>query len=243
MSEFNADSRSESNADRSTLSHFGALASRWWDRDGEFRTLHHINPARMDFVRRHVSLANASVTDIGCGGGILAEALARAGARVTAIDLAGELLEVANLHGLESGLKVEYRELSAERLAAERPGEFDALTCMELLEHVPDPASVIAACATLLKPGGTAIFSTLNRTPKAWTLAILGAEYLTRLVPLGTHDYARFIRPSELDRWARAAGLEAIEIRGLAYNPLRCAATLSNDVGINYLAAYRRSDV
>ncbi|MGH8272701.1 MAG: bifunctional 2-polyprenyl-6-hydroxyphenol methylase/3-demethylubiquinol 3-O-methyltransferase UbiG [Gammaproteobacteria bacterium] len=236
----------ESNAYGAEIERFGALASRWWDPVGEFRTLHQINPTRLGFVRRHVTLAGAAVADIGCGGGILSETLAAAGAKVTGIDLAGELLEVARLHGLEQGLntgqRVEYREMAVEALAAEASGRFDAVTCMELLEHVPQPASVVEACAALLKPGGVALFSTLNRTPKAYLLAILGAEYLTHLVPRGTHDYARFIRPSELDRWARTSGLEAIETRGLAYHPLRGEASLTDDVSVNYLAAYRRPD-
>lgn len=229
------------NSDPAELGRFGALASRWWDPDGEFRTLHQINPARMAFVERHVKLNGAEVADIGCGGGILSEALAEKGARVTGIDLAPSLLEVARLHGVESGHHVTYRETSVEALAAEHPGGFDAVTCMELLEHVPRPDSVVAACAKLLKPGGIALFSTLNRTPRAWALAIVGAEYLTRLVPRGTHDYARFIRPSELDGWARPAGLALIETGGLDYNPLAASATLSDDVSINYLAAYNRS--
>lgn len=228
------------NADPAELRRFAALASRWWDPDGEFRTLHRINPVRMDFVRRHLRLAGAAVADVGCGGGILAEALAAEGAAVTGVDLAAPLLEVARLHGLESGLKVDYREQAAEELAAEEPGRYDAVTCMELLEHVPEPASVVGACAALLKPGGVALFSTLNRTPKAYLLAIVAAEYLTRLVPRGTHDYARFIRPSELDAWARAAGLELLEIRGIRYDPLHASASLGDDVGVNYLAAYRR---
>ncbi|MGH8272451.1 MAG: bifunctional 2-polyprenyl-6-hydroxyphenol methylase/3-demethylubiquinol 3-O-methyltransferase UbiG [Gammaproteobacteria bacterium] len=228
------------NADPAELHRFGALASRWWDPGGEFRTLHHINPVRMDFVRRHVSLAGATVADVGCGGGILAEALAADGAAVTGIDLAAPLLEVARLHGLESGLRVDYREIAVEELAVEEAGRYDVVTCMELLEHVPEPASIIAACAALLKPGGVALFSTLNRTPKAYALAIVAAEYLTRLVPRGTHDYARFIRPSELDAQARAAGLELVEIRGMHYDPLHVRASLSDDVSVNYLAAYRR---
>ncbi|MDN5863696.1 MAG: bifunctional 2-polyprenyl-6-hydroxyphenol methylase/3-demethylubiquinol 3-O-methyltransferase UbiG [Gammaproteobacteria bacterium] len=229
------------NADPAELGRFGALASRWWDPDGEFRTLHHINPARLDFVRRHAMLAGAGVADIGCGGGILSEALAAEGAHVTGIDLAPELLEVARLHGLESGHHVDYLETSVETLAAERPGGFGVVTCMELLEHVPRPDSIVAACAALLNPGGVVLFSTLNRTPRAWLFAIVAAEYVARLVPRGTHDYARFIRPSELDRWARQSWLEPIETRGLAYNPIRASASLADDTSIHYLAAYRRA--
>jgi len=228
------------NADRSELARFGALASRWWDPDGEFRTLHHLNPTRMDFVRRHAQLASAVVADVGCGGGILAEALAADGARVTGIDLAAPLLEVARLHAVESGTTVDYREIAVEDLAEEKPGAFDLVTCMEMLEHVPEPDSVINACARLLRPGGVACFSTLSRTPKAYLLAIVGAEYVARLLPRGTHDYTRFIRPSELDAWARAAGLDLIETAGIAYDPLRKTARLDEDVSVNYLAAYRR---
>ncbi|MGH8426718.1 MAG: bifunctional 2-polyprenyl-6-hydroxyphenol methylase/3-demethylubiquinol 3-O-methyltransferase UbiG [Gammaproteobacteria bacterium] len=231
----------ERNADSAELAHFSALASRWWDPQGEFRTLHHINPARTDFVRRHAMLANASAVDVGCGGGLLTEALAADGAQVTGIDLSPRLLEVAHLHSIESGRNIEYREIAAEEFAAEKPACFDLATCMELLEHVPDPASVVAACAKLLKPGGIAIFSTLSRTLKAYALAIVGAEYLMGLVPRGTHDYERFIRPSELDAWARAAGLELVEISGLQYDPWRQSARLGGDVAVNYLAAYRRS--
>ncbi|HEX5314195.1 MAG TPA: bifunctional 2-polyprenyl-6-hydroxyphenol methylase/3-demethylubiquinol 3-O-methyltransferase UbiG [Gammaproteobacteria bacterium] len=231
----------ERNADNAELAHFGALASRWWDPLGEFRTLHHINPARLEFVRRHAPLAGTAAVDVGCGGGILSEALAAEGAHVTGIDLAAPLLEVARLHAIESGCTIEYVETSAERLAQERPAAFALATSMELLEHVPDPVSVVAACAALLAPGGIAVFSTLNRTFKAWALAIVGAEYLTNLVPRGTHAYERFIRPSELDAWARAAGLELLEITGLEYEPWRRSARLGGDAGVNYLAAYRRN--
>lgn len=231
----------ERNADTAELAHFSALASRWWDPEGEFRTLHHINPARMEFVRRHAALDGARVADVGCGGGILAEALAAQGARVTGIDLSEALLEIARLHGIESGLKVDYRALSVEELARKEPGAFDLVTCMELLEHVPDPAAVVGACARLLRPGGKAVFSTLDRTPKAYLLAIVGAEYLAGLVPRGTHDYARFIRPAELDAWARPAGLELLATCGLQYDPLRADARLGGSLAVNYLAAYRRA--
>ena len=229
------------NVDRSEIARFGALASRWWDKDGEFRTLHHINPARLEFIRRHATLEGARALDVGCGGGILSESLAHERAVVTGIDLADPLLHVARLHGIESGVQVEYRCMAVEALAAETPAAFDLLTCMEMLEHVPDPAAVVTACGALLKPGGKAFFSTLNRTPRAWLLAIVGGEYLTRLIPRGTHDYARFIRPRELDTWARAAGLELIETAGLHYEPWRRQAHLVEDVPVNYLAAYRKA--
>lgn len=234
--------QTEHNVDPVSLERFAALASRWWDPGGEFRTLHHLNAARLEFVRRHARLAGAVALDVGCGGGILAEAMAGAGARVTAIDLAAPLLETARLHGLESGLRVDYRQISVEALASESPATFDLVTCMEMLEHVPDPESIVDACAKLLKPGGTAVFSTLNRTPKAFLLAIVGAEYLINLIPRGTHEYAQFIRPSELDAWTRAAGLDLLEIAGLRYQPLRQTASLDNDVNVNYIAAYRRSE-
>lgn len=232
----------EGNADKAELDHFAALASRWWDADGEFRTLHQLNPVRLEFVRRHADLSGTRVVDVGCGGGILSEAIARAGARTTGIDLAGPLLDVARLHGIESGVQVEYRRIAAEAYAEENPGRADLVTCMEMLEHVPDPASIVAACAGMLRAGGVACFSTLSRTPRAWLLAIVGGEYLTHLIPRGTHDYKRFIRPSELDAWARTAGLELIETAGLHYEPWRHAARLTDDVSVNYLAAYHKVD-
>jgi len=241
MNELHAVPR-ERNADRAELARFGALASRWWDPDGEFRTLHHVNPARVEFVQRHAELAGVETVDVGCGGGILSEALATAGAQVTGIDLAAPLLEVARLHTIESGARVTYREVAVEDFARDNAGRFDLVTCMEMLEHVPDPGSVVTACAKLLRPGGVACLSTLSRTPRAYLLAILGAEYLTNLLPRGTHDYSRFIRPSELDRWARAAGLELIETAGLGYDPLHKRGVLGDDVSVNYLAAYRRPD-
>ncbi|MGH8127360.1 MAG: bifunctional 2-polyprenyl-6-hydroxyphenol methylase/3-demethylubiquinol 3-O-methyltransferase UbiG [Gammaproteobacteria bacterium] len=230
----------ERNADNAELAHFDALASRWWDVDGEFRTLHQLNPLRLEFIQRHAALKGARAVDVGCGGGILSESLALAGAHTTGIDLADSLLEVARLHGIESGIQVEYRHIAAEDMAAESPGSCALVTCMEMLEHVPDPASIVAACAALLKANGVVCFSTLSRTPRAWLLAIVGGEYLTNLIPRGTHDYTRFIRPSELDTWARAAGLELIETAGLHYEPWRKQARLVERVDVNYLAAYRK---
>jgi len=232
----------ERNADAAELAHFAALASRWWDIDGEFRTLHQLNPVRLDFIRRHAELKGARVVDVGCGGGILSESLAQAGARTTGIDLAAPLLDVARLHGIESGVQVEYRKIAAESFADEQPEGCDLVTCMEMLEHVPDPAAIVSACAHMLRPGGIACFSTLNRTPRAWLTAIVGGEYLTHLIPRGTHDYKQFIRPSELDQWARAAGLELIETAGLHYEPWRKQARLTEDVSVNYLAAYGKPE-
>lgn len=224
------------NADPGELARFDALARRWWDPEGPSRPLHDLNPVRLDYLRARAPLEGARVLDVGCGGGLLSEAMAREGARVTAIDLAPELLEVARLHLLESGLHVDYRQASAEQLAAEQPACFDVVTCMELLEHVPDPASLLAACVQLLRPGGALFVSTLNRTPRAYALAVLGAEYVLRLLPRGTHDYTRFIRPSELAGWLRAAGAALADLRGMAYDPLRRRARLVEDVSVNYLA-------
>lgn len=229
-----------SNFDQAELDKFAALANRWWDADGPQKPLHALNPVRLKYVADRVPLRGARVLDIGCGGGLLSEALAQAGADVTAIDLAPELVKVARLHALESGAKVDYRVQAAEDLAAEQPGSFDVVTCMEMLEHVPDPASVVAACARLVRPGGTVVFSTINRNPRAYALAIVAAEYVLGLLPRGTHDYGKLIRPSELDRWARAAALEVIDIRGIAYNPLLKTARLSPDAGVNYLMHCRR---
>ncbi|HEY0180865.1 MAG TPA: bifunctional 2-polyprenyl-6-hydroxyphenol methylase/3-demethylubiquinol 3-O-methyltransferase UbiG [Dokdonella sp.] len=215
---------------------FDRLASRWWDPDGESRPLHDLNPVRFGYVAERVPLAGARVLDVGCGGGLLSEALARAGAEVTAIDLAPAVLEVARLHLYESGLAVDYREISAEALAAERPGTFDAVACMEMLEHVPDPASVVRACATLLKPGGRLFLSTLNRTPLAFGAAIVGAEHVLGLLPRGTHHYAQFLKPSELATALRGAGLVLEDLSGLAYNPFTRAAWLTRNVAVNYLA-------
>lgn len=223
------------NVDPAELAKFEALASRWWDPASEFRPLHEINPLRLDWIDRAVGLAGKRVLDVGCGGGILAEAMARRGARVTGIDLAEKPLRVAELHQLESGVEVEYRQVAAEALAAERPASYDVVTCMELLEHVPDPASTVAACAQLARPGGRVFFSTINRNAKAYLFAVIGAEYLLRLLPRGTHDYMKFVRPSELSRWCREAGLRELELCGMTYNPLTQAYRLGDDCDVNYL--------
>jgi 2-polyprenyl-6-hydroxyphenyl methylase / 3-demethylubiquinone-9 3-methyltransferase len=228
------------NADPAELEKFSALAHRWWDPEGEFRPLHEINPLRLAWIERHAPLAGREAIDVGCGGGILAEAMAQRGARVTGIDLAEKPLRVAELHLLESGAAVRYERASAEDYAARHAGGFDVLTCMEMLEHVPDPASAVAACARLLRPGGTAFFSTINRNPKAYLFAVIGAEYLLKLLPRGTHDYARFVRPSELSRWCRAAGLREVELIGMTYNPLTRRYRLGADCDVNYLLCCRR---
>jgi 2-polyprenyl-6-hydroxyphenyl methylase/3-demethylubiquinone-9 3-methyltransferase len=222
---------------------FGAKALRWWDPDGEFKTLHAVNPLRLQFIRSYAELSGKRVVDVGCGGGILSEGLARAGADVVGIDLAGELLEVAGRHSSEAGLSVEYRRISAEALADEEPAGFDHVTCMEMLEHVPDPASVVRACARLVKPGGRVFFSTLNRKLKAYLLAIVGAEYLLKMIPKGTHDFSTFIRPSELSGWARNAGLDLLGMEGVVYNPLTQQFNLSRrDIDVNYLAAFGKPE-
>jgi 2-polyprenyl-6-hydroxyphenyl methylase / 3-demethylubiquinone-9 3-methyltransferase len=230
----------QSNVNPAELGKFDRLAARWWDPDGESRPLHDLNPARLGYVESCHPLKGARVLDVGCGGGLLSEAMARAGADVSAIDLAPEVIEVARLHLLESGLQVDYQLRSAEAMAAAHPASFDVVTCMEMLEHVPDPAAVIAACATLLKPGGKLVVSTLNRTPQAFGLAIVGAEYLLRLLPRGTHRYASFIRPSELASWMRDAGLEPRDVAGLHYNPLTRHAWVGAGTAVNYLACAER---
>lgn len=219
---------------------FDRLASRWWDKDGESRPLHDLNPARLNYIAERIALKGARALDVGCGGGILSEALAAAGGNVTGIDLARRVLEVARLHLHESGLQVDYREISVEALAGQMPGAFDAIACMEMLEHVPDPGSVIAACAALLKSGGRLFLSTLNRTPQAFAAAIVGAEYVAQLLPRGTHHYAQFIRPAELAASLRAAGLELEDVSGLAYNPLTRQAWVTQSVQVNYLACARK---
>ena len=223
------------NADPQELDKFSQLAHRWWDPQSEFRPLHEINPLRLAWIDRHAGLAGKKALDIGCGGGILSESLAQCGASVTGIDLSEKALGVAKLHLLESGRTVDYRLISAEELAQQMPGAFDVVTCMEMLEHVPDPASTIAACAALVKPGGHVFFSTLNRNPKSYLLAVVGAEYILGLLPKGTHDYARFIKPSELSRWAKSAGLGPDELIGMAYNPLSRKYRLCSNTDVNYL--------
>jgi len=232
---------SQVNADPAELAKFSELAHRWWDPESEFRPLHQINPLRLDWIQGLVPLQGQRALDVGCGGGILSDAMARAGAQVTGIDLASKALKVAQLHALEAQTpNVSYREISAESLAAEQPASFDVVTCMEMLEHVPDPASVVRACATLVKPGGWVFFSTLNRNLKSFMLAIVGAEYVLNMLPRGTHEYAKFIQPSELAGHCRAAGLEWQKTRGLSYNPLTRRYWLNDDTSVNYLVAIQR---
>ena len=227
--------RVQQNADPEELRKFDRLASHWWDLNGEMKPLHQINPLRLRYVEERAVLSGKRVLDVGCGGGILAEAMARAGAQVTGIDLAEEALEAARQHARETGQHLDYRCVAAEKLATEQPGEYDVVTCMEMLEHVPDPSSIVRACATLVRPGGHVFFSSINRTPKAYLLAIVAAEYLLKLVPQGTHDYAKFIRPSELDEWSRATGLELREVTGLHYDPVLGRHRLGGGVDVNYL--------
>jgi 2-polyprenyl-6-hydroxyphenyl methylase/3-demethylubiquinone-9 3-methyltransferase len=228
------------NVDPAEIAKFEKLAARWWDPHSEFKPLHDINPLRLDYIERLTLLDGKRVLDVGCGGGLLSEGMAARGAQVTGIDMGEAPLSVAKLHLYESGLEVDYRQITAEQMAAEHPGTFDIVTCLEMLEHVPAPDSVIAACARMVKPGGLVVFSTINRNPKAYLLAIVGAEYVLRMLPKGTHDYRKFIRPSELDRWARAADLALRDISGMTYNPLTTTYSLGRDVDVNYLAAYRR---
>lgn len=230
------------NFSQAELDKFNELAHRWWDPDGPQKALHALNPPRLQYVADRVALNGARVLDVGCGGGLLSEAMASAGADVVAIDLAPDLLKIARLHGLESGIKVDYRQLTVEALAADAPASFDAVTCMEMLEHVPDPASILAACATLLKPGGRLFVSTLNRTPAAFALAIVGAEYVARLLPKGTHQYRDFIRPSELAAWLRAVDLQLEDVSGLMYEPWRNAARITRRTDVNYLACARKAE-
>jgi 2-polyprenyl-6-hydroxyphenyl methylase/3-demethylubiquinone-9 3-methyltransferase len=228
------------NADPLEIQKFSELAHRWWDPTSEFRPLHEINPLRLEWINARVALAGKKVIDIGCGGGILTESMARKGAKVTGIDLSERALKVADLHSLESGVEVRYQHIAAEDMAAQEPGQFDVVTCMEMLEHVPDPAAIVKAAATLVKPGGHLFFSTLNRNPKAYLFAIVGAEYLLRMLPKGTHDYAKFITPAELSQFVREAGLQVDGLKGLSYNPLTKIYALNQDTDVNYMVACSR---
>lgn len=230
-----------SNADQAEIDKFGALASTWWDPNGQLKTLHDINPLRLDWIRTQAGhLDGQSILDVGCGGGLLAESMAAEGAQVTGIDLAAESLQIARLHGHESGVRVDYHQASAEDFADLHPAQFDIVTCMELLEHVPDPASVIQACATSVKPGGLVFFSTLNRNPKSFIMAIVGAEYVLRMLPRGTHSYENFIKPSELSAAARTAGLSTTAMAGLGYHPISHTYHITHDASVNYMIATRR---
>lgn len=228
------------NADPLELQKFSDLAHRWWDPTSEFRPLHEINPLRLEWINARVPLSGKKVLDIGCGGGILTESMARKGADVTGIDLSEKALKVADLHSLESGVQVRYELIAAEALAAREPAGYDVITCMEMLEHVPDPAAIVQACATLVKPGGHVFFSTLNRNPKSYLFAVIGAEYVLRLLPKGTHDYAKFIKPSELSQYVRNAGMNVHAFKGLGYNPLTKMYSLNQDTSVNYLVATTR---
>jgi 2-polyprenyl-6-hydroxyphenyl methylase / 3-demethylubiquinone-9 3-methyltransferase len=230
------------NVDSAEIAKFDALAARWWDPAGDFRPLHEINPLRLDYIRQRAPLSGTRVLDIGCGGGILAESMASAGAEVTGIDMADRPLAVARLHMHESGVNVEYRQTTAETLADEQPSAFDTVTCLEMLEHVPSPSAIIAAAHDLVRPGGDVFFSTINRTAKSFAFAIVGAEYILRLLPAGTHTYEKFIRPSELDAWARAAGLELQDSIGMHYNPLTSEYWLGPGLEVNYLMHFKRAD-
>jgi 2-polyprenyl-6-hydroxyphenyl methylase/3-demethylubiquinone-9 3-methyltransferase len=228
------------NIDPAEIAKFEQLASRWWDKQGDFKPLHEINPLRLAYIDERVDLANKKILDIGCGGGILSESMALKGAHVTGIDMGKAPLSVAKLHALEAGVEIDYQHITAEELAANEAGKYDAVTCMEMLEHVPDPGSIILACKTLVKPSGSVFFSTINRNLKAYTLAIFGAEYVLNMLPKGTHDYDKFIRPSELDEWARLAKLNLQDITGISYNPFTKVYKLGQDVDVNYMAYYLR---
>ncbi len=228
------------NADPIEIEKFSQLAHRWWDANSEFKPLHEINPLRLDYIDRIAPLSGKTVLDVGCGGGILSESMAGKGAQVTGIDLGEKPLQVAKLHLLESGKQVDYRKIAVEDFAAERPASFDVVTCMEMLEHVPDPQSIVRACAQLVRPGGHVFFSTLNRNPKSYLLAIIGAEYVLNMLPRGTHDYAKFIKPSELAQFCRNAGLCVTDITGMSYNPLSKTYSLGKDADVNYMIACRR---
>jgi len=229
------------NVDQDEIAKFEKLASRWWDPHSEFKPLHDINPLRLDYIERLAPLDGRQVIDVGCGGGLLTEAMARRGAQVTGIDMGKAPLGVARLHQHESGLDIDYQRATAEQVAASRPGSFDVVTCLEMLEHVPDPAAVIAACAQLIRDEGYIFLSTINRNPKAYLFAVVGAEYLLRMLPRGTHDYSKFIRPSEMEAWARDCGLRLVDLTGMSYNPLTQEYRLGSDVSVNYLACFRKA--
>ena len=231
----------QSNVDQDEIAKFEKLAARWWDPESEFKPLHDINPLRLDYIDRLAGLAGKRVLDVGCGGGLLSEGMAARGAEVTGIDMGKAPLTVARLHQHESGLDIEYRQATAEQLAAEQPGSFDIVTCLEMLEHTPDPAAVIDACARLIRDDGHIFLSTINRNPKSWLFAVVGAEYVLNLLPKGTHEYAKFIRPSEMEAWSRAAGLALDDLTGMSYNPLTRTYRLGADVSVNYLACFRRA--
>ncbi|NOQ87571.1 MAG: bifunctional 2-polyprenyl-6-hydroxyphenol methylase/3-demethylubiquinol 3-O-methyltransferase UbiG [Gammaproteobacteria bacterium] len=229
------------NFDPSEIKKFEDLASRWWDEHGEFKPLHEMNPLRLNFINTGSPLADKTACDIGCGGGILSESMAKCGATVTGLDMGKAPLSVARLHALESDLEIDYQQITAEEFAEQNAAKYDVVTCMELLEHVPDPASVINACYSLVKPGGSVYFSTINRNPKSYLFAIIGAEYMMKMLPRGTHDYARFIKPSELDSWARDAGLELSNLKGVSYNPFTGLFSQSQDVDVNYMVHYKKT--
>lgn len=226
------------NVDPAEISKFEELANRWWDRHGEFKPLHEINPLRLHYIDERVNLNGKRVLDVGCGGGILSESMALRGADVTAIDMGKAPLSVARLHAMESEVEIDYQQITVEELAQQQPASFDAVSCMEMLEHVPDPSSVIQACQALVKPGGSVFFSTINRNPKAYLFAIVGAEYVLKMLPRGTHEYAKFIKPSELDEWARETDLQLRNITGMSYNPLTKSYSLGKDVDVNYITHY-----
>lgn len=229
------------NVDPAEIRKFEDLASRWWDPHGEFKPLHDINPIRLNYIAGSATIEGSKILDVGCGGGILSESLAQAGAEVLGIDMGQAPLSVARLHAMETEVDIEYRQCTAEQLADEQSAQYDIITCLEMLEHVPDPTSVIDACYRLLKPGGSIYFSTINRNPKSYLFAIIGAEYVLRLLPRGTHEYSKLIKPSELDRWARESGLELVSIAGMSYNPLLKIYSQTNDVSVNYMTHYRKA--
>ena len=230
----------QDNVNPSEIEKFSSMASHWWDPEGDFKTLHQINPLRLNFVDKTISLSGKDVLDVGCGGGILSESMALKGANVTGVDLGKELLDVADLHSLDSGVSVNYQHISVEDLASQNSSQFDCVTCMEMLEHVPDPISIIDACSTLVKPNGYVFLSTLNRNPKSYLLSIIGAEYVLGMMPKGTHDYASFIKPSELALWARQAGLELQDSRGIEYNPFNKSFSITNDISVNYICVFKK---